>query len=105
MFIARGREDIIQEARIEGAPDLVVEIVSPSDWPYDRKTKFELYRLNGVQEYWLVDYRARTIEVFALESGEYALLGKWEDGEQASSRVLPGLDVDVSDVFRGVRRR
>lgn len=105
LFIARGREDIIKEARIDGAPDLVIEIVSPSNWPYDRKTKYELYQLNRIPEYWLVDYRARTIEVFVLEGGEYALLGAWGDGDRAASRVLEGLDVDVSEVFRGVRRR
>jgi Uma2 family endonuclease len=105
LFIARGREDIVAEARIEGAPDLVVEIVSPSNWPYDRQTKFKLYQLNGIAEYWLVDYRARTIEVFVLEDGEYALLGLWRDGAQATSRVLDGLQVPVSDVFRSVRKR
>lgn len=102
LFIARGREDIIGENRIEGAPDLVVEIVSPGDWPYDRNEKYRLYQLNGVREYWLVDYRARTIEVFVLEAGEYALLGKWGDGEEARSQVLAGLKVDVRTVFRGV---
>ena len=104
LFIARGREAIIKEARVEGAPDLVIEIVSPSNWPYDRKTKYGLYQQNGIPEYWLVDYRARSIEVFVLDGGEYALLGKWGDGEHATSRVLAGLEVDVSDVFRGVRR-
>lgn len=105
LFIARGRTDIIAEARIEGAPDLVIEIVSPSNWPYDRKTKYELYQLNRVPEYWIVDYRAHTIEVFVLERGEYALLGAWGAGERATSRVLTGLEVDVSDVFRDVRQR
>ncbi len=104
LFVARGREDIVGESRIEGAPDLVVEILSPGNWPYDRNEKYRLYQLNGVREYWLADYRARTIEVFVLEAGEYALLGKWGDGDLATSRVLAGLEVDVSEVFRGVRR-
>jgi Uma2 family endonuclease len=104
LFVDHGHEEIIGENRIDGVPDLVVEIVSPGNWPYDRNDKYRLYQRNGVREYWLADYRARTIEVFVLEAGEYALLGKWGDGEEATSRVLPGLLVDVSEVFRGVRQ-
>lgn len=100
VFVAAARGAIIGPQYIEGVPDLVVEILSPSNWPYDRQEKFRAYQTAGVAEYWIVDYRARTVEVFALEEGEYVLLGKWGLGETASSRVLAGFQVAVTEVFR-----
>lgn len=100
VFVSAAREKIIAEDYIEGAPDLVVEILSPSNWIYDRKEKFNVYKSAGVPEYWIVDYRAKTIEVFMLEHGEYVLLGKWGAGETARSRVLEGFQASVDDIFR-----
>ncbi len=99
-FISAERRAIIGKQYIEGAPDLIVEILSPANWPYDRQEKFTVYQSAGVPEYWIVDYRARTVEVFALEEGEYPLLGKWREGASAGSRILPGLQIDVAEVFR-----
>lgn len=100
VFVSRAHKSIIQEQYIEGVPDLVVEVVSPSNWIYDRKEKFLVYQTAGVPEYWIVDYRAKTIEVFYWERGEYVLLGKWGIGETASSRVLDGFQVSVDEIFR-----
>ncbi|MCX7840419.1 MAG: Uma2 family endonuclease [Anaerolineae bacterium] len=100
VFVSRAHKSIIQEQYIEGVPDLVVEVVSPSNWIYDRKEKFLVYQTAGVPEYWIVDYRAKTIEVFYWEDGAYVLLGKWGTGETASSRVLDGFQVSVNDIFR-----
>ncbi|MDQ4077878.1 MAG: Uma2 family endonuclease [Chloroflexota bacterium] len=100
LFIRKNRTEIIGEQEIEGVPDLVVEVLSPSNWYYDRKDKFEVYRGAGVQEYWIVDYRAKTIEVFVLDEGEYVLLNKWGVEDSAGSRVLEGFQVAVADVFR-----
>ena len=80
----------------------MVEILSPANWPYDRNEKFRLYQEAGVPEYWIVDYRARTIEVFVLEEGEYALLGKWGAEESATSYVLAGFELPVARVFRNL---
>ncbi|MBI3760548.1 MAG: Uma2 family endonuclease, partial [Chloroflexi bacterium] len=54
----------------------------------------------GVPEYWIVDYRAKTVEVFALEEGEYVLLGKYGMGDAAASRVLANFQIAVAEVFR-----
>lgn len=102
VFISATRKSIIEEKYIEGVPDLVVEVLSPSNWIYDRKDKFQVYQAAGVPEYWIVDYRAKTIEVFVLEKGDYALLGKWELGETATSRVLAGFQVAVAEIFRDI---
>jgi Uma2 family endonuclease len=67
LFTAVDRSEIVQEERIEGAPDWVVEVLSPSNWLVDRHTKFDVYARSGVREYWIVDVDARTIEVFVLQ--------------------------------------
>ncbi len=102
LFIRAGREGIIGGQYVEGAPDLVVEILSPSNWSYDREEKFRLYEEAGVPEYWIVDPRMKSVEVFVLEAGEYVLLGKWGAVETATSRVLAGFEIPVASIFRGL---
>ena len=102
VFISSARKAIIGKEYIEGVPDLVVEILSPSNWMYDRQEKFRLYQTSGVPEYWIVDYRAKTVEAFVLENGEFALIGKWGVGETASSRGLSGFQIAVADIFRDI---
>lgn len=99
LFVSAARQDIVGEQYVEGAPDLVVEVLSPSNWPYDRTEKFQAYLTAGVQEYWIVDYRACTIEVFTLEEGAYALVGQFGSGETAHSPLLAGFQVVVDEVF------
>jgi Uma2 family endonuclease len=99
LFVRAERRDIIGEEYVEGAPDLVVEVLSPSNWLYDRTEKFRAYQEAGVLEYWIVDYRARIIEVFVLEGGAYALLDKSGPGEVARSKVLAGFEVVVDEVL------
>ncbi len=101
VFVSAARRSIIHEDHIEGAPDLVVEVLSPSNWAYDRKEKFTVYLSAGIPEYWIVDYRKRTIEVFVLEDGEYLLdQGVLHAGDVARSHAMAGFEVAVSDVFQ-----
>jgi Uma2 family endonuclease len=53
-----------------------------------------------VEEYWIVDPEARTIQVFVLREGRYQLLGKWGEGEAARSEVLEGFEVAVKEIFK-----
>lgn len=102
VFVAAERiDEIITSKRVEGAPDLIVEILSPSNWLFDRRDKYEYYEAAGVREYWIVDPRACTVEVFVLREGQYALLGKWSAGEEAQSEVLAGFTVAVEQVCTG----
>ena len=64
LFVGAARSGIITHANIQGAPDLVVEILSPATVDWDRGYKFGLYARRGVQEYWLVDPAADTVEIF-----------------------------------------
>jgi Uma2 family endonuclease len=98
LFICRDRLDIIRKDWIEGAPDLIVEVLSPSNWIDDRRTKYRVYALAGVREYWIVDPDKRQIEVFALRGSDYEILGRFGPGEQAGSEVLSGFEISVDEV-------
>ena len=65
--------DIIKPDGIYGAPDLVVEVLSPSTAKNDRRIKKDIYELLGVKEYWIVSSQERTIEVYILTEGKYIL--------------------------------
>src|SRR5439155_10532291 len=69
VFVAADRLNIVREDTIQGAPDLVIEILSPSTARRDRTIKVQLYRRQGVAEYWMVDPDANQIEVWALAAG------------------------------------
>ena len=91
--------DRILEKKVVGAPDLVVEVASPSTALYDRVTKYEKYANAGVQEFWVANTNARTIQVLVLESGEYRSLGVYRGQQMLPSRIVPGLSVRVEQFF------
>jgi Uma2 family endonuclease len=98
LFIVKERLHIVKKGRIEGAPDVIVEVLSPWNWNVDRREKFTTYARAGVREYWIVDPRARTIELFFLRDGTYSLIGKYGVGETVRSEVLKGFEVKVEEV-------
>ena len=100
LLIKAERTGIIKDQNIEGAPDLVLEVLSPSTRRLDRKTKFDVYAEAGVHEYWLADPLARTVEVFVLRDGTYVLLGKFERGERLRSEVIPGFEPPLDEIFK-----
>jgi Uma2 family endonuclease len=71
LFVKKEREFLITKHGIEGAPDLIVEILSPSTFKIDRKDKFNMYLFFGVPEYWIVDPKNQSIEVYILENNTY----------------------------------
>ena len=98
VFISNERLGIIKE-RIMGVADLVAEVISPGSRRRDRIDKRDLYEQHGVQEYWLIDSEAKTVEVLHLESGTYQLAGRWHPGERAQSRLLKGFEVPVTPLL------
>lgn len=99
LFIAHERLAIIEETRINGAPDLVVEILSPSTGYYDLRSKFKVYEKCGVREYWIVDPQNKSVQVFCLREGKFALDQEVEQQGMVKSRVIAGLEVQVESLF------
>ncbi len=99
LYISHERASIIREDGVYGAPDLIVEILSPSTAERDRTYKKTLYARHGVQEYWIVDPALSAVEVFTLkeESWERAALCNVE--EALRSPLLPGLEISLTKVF------
>jgi Uma2 family endonuclease len=98
VFVSNERLGIIK-THLMGAADLVAEVISPTSRRRDRIDKRDLYEQHGVNEYWLIDPEAATVEVLHLTSGEFQLAGRWHAGEIAESRLLKGFRVKVSDFF------
>lgn len=84
-----------------GAPDLVVEVLSPSSLRRDQHIKFGAYERAGVREYWIADPKTRSVTIYTLpEDGqEYLLVGQFTAGEMLHSHVLAGLKVAVDGLF------
>ena len=89
------------DPNFSGSPDLVVEVLSPSTARLDRKIKHSAYRESGIPEYWIVDPRARTVEVFGLSEDGARYVELCRGGEEGviHSKVLSGLEVRVSEIF------
>jgi len=99
VYVARDRLSIVGPKAIEGAPDLIVEILSPSTKRRDLRAKRALYERFGVREYWLVDPKARSVTVLVLRGDVYEPL---PPADVVTSTVLPGLAVDLADLFAGI---
>lgn len=96
-FIRRDRLGIVGPTAIDGVPDLVLEILSPSTRHRDLGEKMALYARYGVTEYWVVDPEARSVRVLILNGDRYEAVE--QPPGLARSRVLPGLDVDIAALF------
>lgn len=99
LFISPQRAGIIQPQEIRGAPDLIVEILSPSTAERDRTYKRTLYARHGVREYWLVDPDTKTIEVLSLGKAGYRTARRYEGAQPVASPLLAGLSIEPDQVF------
>jgi len=113
-------KDKIKPNGIHGAPDLVVEILSPSTARFDRDRKMKIYERGGVREYWLADPANKSIDVYVLENDHFVLSGMYafepDDGmsdyipeeyrkkteDVFTSRIFPDMEVRLEEVFEDV---
>ncbi|MDR7423052.1 MAG: Uma2 family endonuclease [Armatimonadota bacterium] len=98
VYVSADRLQIVTTSSIQGAPDLVIEILSPSTAGVDRGRKMETYARFGVQEYWLIDSDARVAEQYVLEDQTFRPTNRAE-GDQVLTSALPGLTVDLSSIW------
>jgi Uma2 family endonuclease len=98
LYIAPDSRCEIGEKRLTGAPDLVVEVLSPSTAKHDRSAKYRAYERHGVREYWIVDPAHETLEVWALKDAQFQRQGAYAPGTTFKSSVLD-TEVDVTVIF------
>ena len=98
LFVASANLAIVRQAGVFGAPDLAIEVLSPSTAENDRYHKRGAYERFGVKEYWLVDPENRTIEVLANGPKGYELHSFAAPDGKAQSKILQGFEVAVRDV-------
>ena len=91
--------DRVQEKKVVGAPDLVVEVSASGTVAFDRLTKYDTYEYAGVLEYWIVNLERRTVEIFVLEGDEYRSLGVYHGEQKVPSRLISWLSVRVDQLF------
>ena len=100
IFISKERARIVAEEAVFGAPDLIIEILSPSTAARDMGYKRDLYERHGVKEYWMADVDSVWIRVLRLNAaGFFEVVGTYGEGDTFTSTVLAGFTVDVSEVF------
>ena len=99
LFVSNERVHILTPANIQGAPDLVVEILSPSTAERDRTFKRTLYAMHGVNEYWMVDPDEKTITVLLPGESGFEVAGIYGEGETLTSATLRGFRLNTGDIF------
>ena len=101
LVVLATRTFIITEKNIQGAPDLVIEILSETTRKTDEVVKKKLYERHGVLEYWIVDPELALVKIYRLSDGRYERAEERaeERGEALSTLLLPGLTVSLADLF------
>ena len=99
LFVSKERSYIVTEDNIRGAPDLVVEVLSPSTAQRDRTLKRTLYERHLVPEYWQADTDANNVLVLTLVDGKYKVAGIYGEGQTLASPLLPGIALEIDGIF------
>lgn len=99
LVVLNDRSSIVQQGKVIGAPDLVIEILSPSSIEADFLRKSKLYERSGVREYWLVNPEGETVSVRALDGDRYVIAGEYSRGDTLRSTVLDGFEIELSVIF------
>lgn len=99
LFVSNERAHLVTDENIQGAPDLVVEILSPSTAERDQTFKRSLYAKHGVKEYWLVDTDAKTVTVLFHDDNGFTLAGAYGEGQVLTSLTLTEFSMDPAEIF------
>src|SRR6185295_3015096 len=101
LFISSGKAGLVTEKNVQGAPDLVIEVLSSSTRRVDEGIKRGRYERFGVQEYWLVDPQRRTMRVFRRAGSAFGppLDLAAEAGDVLTTPLLTGLRIEVAEIF------
>lgn len=100
LFISKDRLDIIGEKKIEGAPDLVIEIYSPSNSTKEMSYKKYIYETCGVKEYWVIYPEKTMIRQYENRENELFSMGDFNINDTLKSLIIEGFELKVSDIFQ-----
>ena len=98
VYISRERVAIITERAIDGAPDLMVEVLSPHTATCDRTVKLRRYARAGIPHYWIYDPDRRTLEAYRLGVAGYELTGTYGPGTVFRPDLFPGLEISIDEL-------
>lgn len=99
VYISRERAHLISRRGVEGAPDLVVEFLSPSTRRRDRGIKMQRYAAARVPHYWMVEPATRTLEAYRLVGDDYELAGTYGPGMIFRPEHFPGLEIPMDELW------
>ena len=101
LFVAADQLEKITEPNVQGAPDLIVEVLSPSTRKTDEATKRKRYEVFGVREYWVVDPELDTVKVYRLDSKGFERAAELsaEAADRLTTPLLPGLTIPLAAIF------
>jgi len=99
VYISNERSSVIVERGVEGAPDLVVEILSPGTQGRDRGVKMRRYAASGIPHYWIVDTASQVLEAYRLGDQGYDLLGTYGPGSIFRPELFPDLEIPIDDLW------
>lgn len=103
LYVSGKQKEIVRDTRIDGAPTLIVEILSPSTRRKDRLQKLNIYQKAKVQHYWIVDPEEKTLECFCLQDDKYALVATGLDEDVVEHPDFVGLKVDLKILWHGFK--
>ena len=101
LFVSGDRAEIITADDVQGAPDLVVEVLSPATARRDWRDKLDLYSKHGVREFWLADPATEIVWVLLPKEGNPKVTAIYGKGDTLTSPMLEGLTLDLDQVFPG----
>jgi len=101
LFVSKARLSSLTEAGAEGAPSLVVEILSPRTAVLDKESKRKVYAREGVEELWILDPERKTVSLFRLQEEPAEPRAVYGLKQAFGSACFPGLKLRVRDIFRG----
>ena len=101
LFVSKERADIVTSENVWGAPDLIVEVLSPTTAGRDWREKRDLYSKHGVREYWLADPQTEIVWVLLPNEGSLEVAAIYGDGDTLMSPMLEGLILGLGQIFQG----
>lgn len=95
---------LAEDGKLHAAPELIIEVLSPgaANERRDRVAKLNLYSRRGVQEYWIIDWRHRQLDVHRREGPQSRLVATLSGADTLETPLLPGLTVPVARLFKGI---